>query len=186
MIGKKNVVFGFLYLILTASLGPYMVVKLLPDVRKAEVTKQQDVGRLQQLRTNDFEEQLEPLDAMQIAKANTAGILALNGLANTEQQVDAVKGGAHAHGNLEALLNVAAGLALCFIAVARWFKQLISWLFIAGAVLHSGMLYLLLLGQGWAGKLLMLGPWLVLASFLLIGIAAAIGFRGELVRDTVD
>jgi len=45
------------------------------------------------------------------------------------------------------------------------------------------MLYLLQLGQGWAATPLMLGPWLVLASFLLIGIAAAIGFRGELVRD---
>lgn len=183
MIGKKNVVFGFLYLVFTASLGPYMVVELLPDVRKAELTKQRDIGRLQQLRTNNFEEELEPLDAGQIAKANTSGILALNGLANAEQLVDAVKGGAHAHGNLEALLNVAAGLALCFIGVAAWFKQLVSWLFIAGALLHSGMLYLLLLGQSWAGTLLMLGPWLVLASLLLIGIAAAVGFRGELVRD---
>jgi len=183
MIGKKNIVFGFLYLVLTASLGPYMVVKLLPAVDKAEAIKQQDVGRLQQLRTNKFEEELEPLSAKQIAKANTSGILALNRLVNAQQPVDSVKGGPHAHGNLEALLNVAAGLTLCFIGVAAWFKQLISWMFIAGALLHSGMLYLLQLGQGWAATPLMVGPWLVLGSFLLIGIAAAIGFRGELVRD---
>ncbi len=183
MIGKKNIVFGFLYLVFTASLGPYMVVKLLPDVGAAQVEKQQAVGRLQELKTNNFEENLEPLDAKQIATANTAGILALNKVYNATAPVDAVKGGAHAHGNLEATLNIIAGLVLCFIAVARWFKQLISWLFIAGAVFHSGMLYLLLLGFSWAGTLLKIGPWLVLLSFLLIGIAALIGFRGEVVRD---
>ena len=113
MIGKKNIVFGFLYLVFTAALGPYMIVKLFPDVGSAMVQKQQALGRLQQLKTNGFEENLEPLDAKQIAKVNTDGILALNQLGNAEAPIDAVKGGAHAHGNLEALLNIAAGLVLC-------------------------------------------------------------------------
>ena len=70
-----------------------------------------------------------------------------------------------------------------FIAVAPLFKQVISWIFIAGAILHSGMLYLLNFGFGWAGNLLPIGPWVVLAGLLLIGIAALVGFRSEVVKD---
>ncbi len=183
MIGKKNIVFGFLYLVLTASLGPYMIVKLFPDVGKAAAVKQVAVGRLQALQQNNFEEELEPLKAGQIARANTAGILALNKVYNAEQPIDDVKGGPHAHGNLEALLNIAAGLVLCFIAVATVFKQIISWLFIAGAIFHSGMLYLRMFGFEWAGTLLQIGPFLVLLALLLMGIAALMGFRGEIVKD---
>lgn len=182
MIGKKNIVFGFLYLVLTAALGPYMVVNLLPDINNARVEKQKDVGRLQELKTSNFEEELEPLSADQIARANTSGILALNKLANSQAPVELARS-AHAHGNLEAVLNILAGLALCFIAVGRMFKQAISWIFIAGAILHSGMLYLGNFGQNWAYSVLPVGPWLVLLGLLLIGIAALIGFRGETVKD---
>jgi len=183
MIGKKNIVFGFLYLVVTASLGPYMVVSMLPDVDAAKLEKQAAVGRLQSLKENQFEEELEPLSDGTIARANTDGILALNKVYNSTDPVNAMKGGPHAHGNLEAVLNIIAGLALCFIAVAPLFKQVISWLFIGGAILHSGMLYLGALGQGWAYSILPVGPWLVLAALLTIGIAAWMGFRGELVRD---
>ncbi len=182
MIGKKNIVFGFLYLVLTAALGPYMVANMLPDINNARLEKQQDVGRLQSLKTNNFEEELEPLTPEQIAKANTSGILALNKLSNTMAPVEATRS-VHAHGNLEAVLNILAGLALCFIAVNRVFKQAISWIFIAGALLHSGMLYLGNFGQAWAYTLLQAGPWLVLLGLLLIGIAALIGFKSEVVKD---
>jgi hypothetical protein len=161
-----------------------MIVTLFPDVGTAQAEKQTSVGRLQALKTNNFEEELEPLTDGQIARANTDGILALNKLYNAEQPIDAIKGGPHAHGNLEALLNIAAGVVLCFIAVAPMFKQVISWVFIAGAVLHSGMLYLRSFGVAWADTLLMLGPWLVLLGLLLIGIAAFMGFRGEIVKDS--
>lgn len=183
MIGKKNIVFGFLYLVLTAALGPYMVVKMQPDVGVAQAEKQAKLSRLQQLRTNQFEEELEKLSAEQIARANTDGILAINKLLNSRQPMDTVKGGAHAHGNLEALLNIAAGVVLCFLAINAVFKQIISWVFIAGALLHSGMLYLLNFGQAWAVMALKLGPPLVLLGLLLIGIATLIGFKGELVKD---
>lgn len=184
MIGKKNVVFGFLYLVFTAALGPYMVVNFLPAVDEARSEKQAAVGRLQQLKENGYEEELEPLSADQLARANTDGLLALNKLGNARQPVDAIKGGAHAHGNLEALLNIAAGIALCFIAAARWFKQAISWIFILGAVFHSGALYLLSFGMGWAAMMLQAGPWLVLIGLLLIGVAALIGFSPQVVRDS--
>ena len=128
MIGKKNVVFGFLYLVLTAVLG-ILMVNMYEDFGKAALEKQASVGRLQQLKENGFEEELEPLNARQIAMANTAGILSLNKLGNTEMSIYSIKGGPHAHGNLEALLNIAAGLALCFIAVASWLKpsSQLSW-----------------------------------------------------------
>lgn len=182
MIGKKNIVFGFLYLVATAALGPYMIVNTAADVEKAYVEKQAPVGRLQDLKTNNFEEELEALPVDKIARANTDGILALNKVANIQNPQSFMRS-VHAHGNLEAVLNILAGLALCFIAVARIFKQIISYLFIAAALLHSGMLYLAAFGQDWAFTPLQIGPWLVLAALFLVGIAALIGFRSEVVRD---
>lgn len=182
MIGKKNIAFGFLYLVLTAALGPYMITTTVADIEQAYQDKQAPVGRLQSLKTNNFEEELEPLNADQISRANTDGILALNTVLNLQNPQGFMRS-VHAHGNLEAVLNILAGLALCFVAVGTVFKQVISWLFIAGAILHSGMLYLGAFGQTWAFTPLQIGPWLVLAALLLMGIAAAIGFRGELVRD---
>lgn len=182
MIGKKNIAFGFLYLVITASLGPYMIVNTVADVDKAYRDKQGPLQRLQDLKTNNFEEELEPLKAEQIARANTGGILAINNILNLQNPQGFMRS-VHAHGNLEAVLNILAGLALCFVAVARVFKQVISWLFIAGALLHSGMLYLAAFGQSWAFVPLQAGPWIVLAALLLMGIAVIMGFRGEIVKD---
>ncbi len=46
MIGKKNIVFGFLFLVVTAALGPYMVTVVFPDVYQAQSAKQDKVGKL--------------------------------------------------------------------------------------------------------------------------------------------
>ena len=181
MIGKKNIVFGFLYLVLTAALGPVMV-NMYQDYGSAVAEKQQHVGRLQALQENDFEEQLETLSAEDIAKANTRGILSLNKLFNIESAIDSIKGGPHAHGNLESILNIVAGLVIIFLAVASWLKQLISWLFIVGTILHSGMLYLVNVFQyNWANTLLEtgIGPICILAGLLVTGITVAIGFTTE-------
>ena len=181
MIGKKNIVFGFFYLVLTAALGPVMV-NMYVDYGVAIGEKQQHVGRLQALQANEYEENLESLSAQQIAKANTSGILSLNKLLNIENAIDNIKGGAHAHGNLESLLNIVAGLILCHLTVAIWLKQLISWLFITGAIMHSGMLYLSRVFElGWADTLLgtAIGPVCILLGLLLAGIASAIGFRPD-------
>ncbi len=181
MIGKKNIVFGFLYLVFTAALGPVMV-NMYQDYGSAVADKQVHVGRLQALQENEFEENLEALSAEQIAKANTAGLLSLNTLLNVEMSIDNIKGGAHAHGNLESLLNIVVGLVIAFLAVANWMKQLISWLFIVGAIMHSGMLYLsTLFEMSWAGTLLEtgIGPLCILAGLLLAGIASALGFTTQ-------
>jgi hypothetical protein len=182
MIGKKNVVFGFIYLVFTAALGPYMITTYFGDVGAAQAEKQVALSRLQDLRTNGYEEELEPLSAEQIAKANTDGILAMNKLNNANQPIEDIKGGPHAHGNLEALLNIAVGIALGFIAVGAAFKQVVSWIFLVGALVHSGGLYLnSMFGIGFlVGPV---GPVLILLGLLLAGIAAWMGWQSEPVRD---
>ena len=186
MVGKKNVVFGFLFLVLTAGLGPLMILQYTPTAEQAAADKQTDVGRLQSLVANDFEEELEPMSAEGIAKASTVGVLALNKLVNARQPIDLIKSGPHAHGNLESLLNIAVGITLCFLAVPLAFKQAISWIFIVGTLLHSGVMYLaIVLELQFAAAILGtgIGPALILLGLLLTGIAAAMGFRTQPVGD---
>jgi len=186
MIGKKNIVFGFLYLVLTAALGPYMVTVVIPDMEMAGAARQQKMSALQLLAASGFEKDLEPMTAEQLARANSSALLALNAALNAEAPLDAIKGGPHAHGNLEALLNIAAGIVLGLLAVAPLFKQLISWLFLLGALLHSGSLYMVIVFQAaWAVPILSsgIGPILLLGALLLMGLAVAVGYRGRFAAD---
>jgi len=185
MIGKKNIVFGFVFFAITAFLGTVMV-DMYAEYGVASGEKQTAVGRLSQLKSDGFEEELEPLNAKQIAMANTDGILSMSKLSNVEFGIDYIKGGPHAHGNLEALLNIVAGFILCFVSIAAWQKQALSWGFLLGTILHSGMMLLdRVLGMEWAGKVLAtgIGPVLILASLFLMGIAVAKGFKTEMVKD---
>ncbi|GMR21460.1 MAG: hypothetical protein BMS9Abin36_2061 [Gammaproteobacteria bacterium] len=189
MIGKKNIVFGFLYLAFCAALGPVMIINHFPDVGTAEASKQKAVGILQQVAQDGFEMDLEPMTADNIARTNTQAILAISARLNAQVPIDAIKGGPHAHGNLEALLNIAVGLLLCFLAIHRNLKQLISWVFIVGTVMHSGLLYLsVALEFPWAvslmaGPVAYIGPVLILTGLVLAGLAAAVGFRGMVEND---
>ena len=185
MIGKKNIVFGFIFFTLTAALGGVMV-DMYEDYGVAAGEKQIAVGRLAQLKTDGFEEELEPLNAKQIAMANTDGILSISKLNNVEFGIDYIKGGPHAHGNLEALLNIVAGFILCFVSIAVWQKQLLSWGFIVGTVLHSGMMVLgRVFDIAWAEQVLStgIGPVIILISLFLTGLAVAVGFKTEMVKD---
>lgn len=181
MVGKKNIVFGFIFLAFTASLGAKMV-NMYEEYGVAAAEKQSSVGRLSQLKNDGFEEELEALSAKQIAMANTDGILSISKLSNVEFGIDYIKGGPHAHGNLEALLNIVAGFVLCFVSIAVWQKQLLSWGFIIGTVLHSGMMLLdRVFAISWAGKVLQTGagPILILLCLFFMGLAVAVGFRVE-------
>lgn len=185
MIGKKNIVFGFIFLAFTASLGA-MMVNMYEEYGAVAGEKQNHVGRLAQLKTDGFEEELEPLNARQIAMANTDGILSISKLNNVEFGIDFIKGGPHAHGNLEALLNIVAGFILCFVSIAVWQKQALSWGFIIGTVLHSGMMILSrVFDMAWAGQVLEtgIGPIIILLSLFFMGIAVAVGFKPETVKD---
>jgi uncharacterized membrane protein YgdD (TMEM256/DUF423 family) len=188
MVGKKNVVFGFLFLVLTAALGPLMVIQY-QDWAKAAAQKQQLVGQLQELKAGDYQDDpqtLEELTPKQLGVMNTEAILAMNLQGALQQGIDAIKGGPHAHGNLEALLNIVVGIALAFIAAPRWLKQTASWLFILGTLLHSGLLYLERVFQlGWAGALLNtgIGPLMLLLGLLLMGALALKGWRAQPLGD---
>lgn len=176
MIGKKNIVFGFLYLVLTAALGPYMIVNYLPKAGKAEAAAQEQMQTLHD--AVDMKSSGEEL-----AQKSADAVLAMNAANVAEEPIHAIKGGPHAHGNLEALLNIVIGLVLAFVAVPAALKQVISWVFIAGAVLHSGILYLATFQVGFAKAWLMspaasFGPVLILVGLLLAGVAAALGYRG--------
>jgi len=188
MIGKKNVVFGFLFLVTTAALGPLMVFKY-QDWGVANAEKQVVVGKLQQFKAGDYAEDpetLAELDPKKLAIANAEAVIAMNKVGAIEFGIDSIKGGPHAHGNLEALLNIVVGIALCFIAAPVLWKQAVSWMFIIGTVMHSGLLYLERVFElPWASTLLGtgIGPVLILLGLLLAGLLAAKGFRGEIVHD---
>jgi hypothetical protein len=188
MVGKKNIVFGFIFLATTAALGPLMV-NMYEDWGAANADKQLVVGKLQQLKAGNFSEDpdtLEDLTAKQLAVTNSNSILAINKVSAAEFEIDYIKGGPHAHGNLEALLNIVVGIALCFIAAPLKAKQAASWIFIIGTLMHSGLFYLeRVFMQPWAGTLLNtgIGPVLILVGLVLMGVLAAKGFKGELVKE---
>jgi len=183
MTGKCNIVFGFLYLVLTAALGPVMVNNL-PDVNAAGASKQAAMAPLQLAADSDFENQetLEPMTADEIARANSKALLALNTQLNAQLPNTAIKGGPHAHGNLEALLNIAVGVVLLMLTIGTRFKQVISFLFIVGTLLHSGVLYLgVVFSMGWAFTVLGtgIGPVMILAGLLLAGVASIMGIKDK-------
>lgn len=185
MIGKKNIVFGFIFLVFTAALGPYMVVNY-ETWTKTYGDKQGIIGPLQELKSNDFEMDLEPVPAEDIAKMNTSGILILNQLVNAETEIDLIKGGPHAHGNLEAVLNIIVGIVLGFLACGALIKQIISWMFIIGTIMHSGMLIFERVFQHeWASMLLNtgIGPVSILAGLLLTGVMVALSYQEQVMRD---
>lgn len=181
MSGKCNIMFGFFFLVLTAALGPVMV-KNLPEVNAAGADKQAAMAPLQLAADSGFENQqtLEPMTAEEIAKANAKALLALNKQLNAQVPNTSIKGGPHAHGNLEALLNIAVGVVLLMLSIGRVFKAVISGLFILGTLLHSGVLYLgIVFEMGWAFTVLGtgIGPIMLLAGLLLAGVASAVGLK---------
>ncbi len=130
MIGKKNMVFGFFYFILTLGLGMYLA-----------------------------------------SMHNVPGAL-------TDAQKSIMRA-AHAHGNMEAFLNIAIGYLLCRLKLNGGLANFISVILIVGAVFHSGMLYLGGLGVGAAFKLAPIGAFSLILTVLLMGV-------GVLSLKTVD
>ena len=172
MSGKINMVFGFFYLAFTAVLGPaYLVPQLyagravMEDAGKAvaEVRSAMDAGA--------------PGGANLAEKDSAALVKVFEAL--KKQHVNGKS--AHSHGNLEALLNIVAGFVLLTLAIPGPFRALITVLFLAGAVYHSGMLYLgMIFGVGWAFKLLIIGEVSLLSGLVLTGLAVIIGVKKPL------
>lgn len=186
---RLNIAFGFIFLALSAALGPYMLVKLHPTATQAQEARVAATGKLAEVAGANYDdpETLAPITADKLGRLATDAVLAINREINARAPIDAVRSGPHVHGNLEALLNIVVGVVMLFVSCKRaWMKQAIGWLFILGTLLHSGMLYLaIVFNQAWAGQVLGtgIGPVLILLGLVLAGIAVAVGFRGEIVRD---
>jgi uncharacterized membrane protein YgdD (TMEM256/DUF423 family) len=88
----------------------------------------------------------------------------------TDSQIRATLRAAHAHGNLESLLNIVIGYLLCRLSLDTWLAKTASILLIIGAVFHSGMLYLGGLGVTAAFNLTPVGAISLVATMLLMGI----------------
>ena len=176
MEGKKNIVFGLIFFIATAALGMVMSMNL-ADVGQARSAKAESMSQLEQ----GIQSQFMAAESPDVVVGEA--LLALNNYIKTENdKINAIKGGPHAHGNLESMLNIVIGILLMFLAVPSVFKQAISWLFLIGAVFHSGMLYLgVMFGQGWAMTVLGtgIGPIALLAGLLLAAVAVIMGLTNH-------
>lgn len=76
---------------------------------------------------------------------------------------------AHAHGNLESLLNIVLGFLLCRLtAQGTRLAEVSSGLLLLGAVFHSGMLYLAGLGIPIALKLAPVGAFAIILGIALM------------------
>jgi len=162
MNGKINIIFGFIYFAFTAVLGPTMLIPHFSITKQAMDKAVQAVDKAKQ-------------EAQPSATAEAlAGILDY-----LKVEKPSVKG-AHSHGNLEALLNIAVGIVLLSLAIPANFKALLSVLFLAGAVFHSGMLYLGgVFHQYWAFNLTVIGAIAIIAGLVGMGIASIVGINKQ-------
>ena len=86
-------------------------------------------------------------------------------------------GTAHAHGNLESVLNIVIGFILCHLEVPGGLAKIVSILLLVGAIFHSGMLYLTGLGLGAAINLAPIGAISLIATMALMAYLAATGLK---------
>ena len=129
--GKKNLVFGFIYLIFTLSLGILISVKFKLDPSFAE----------------------KPFAFPRV-----------------------IMRAAHAHGNLESVLNIIVGLLIDNLKLADGMKKAISILIIFGAIMHSGMLYIAPVIP-FTGDLAVIGALTLVATMLLMAYAIIKGME---------
>lgn len=175
MSGKINVVFGFFYLALTAVLGPAFLVPQLYENRAAMQAADKSVAEVKTAL------QAGPAAKETLAEKSSAAVVSLFE-ALKKQNINGKS--AHSHGNLEALLNIVAGFLLLYLSIPAAFKNLLTLLFLLGAVFHSGMLYLgMVFGIGAAFKVILLGEVSLLAGLVLMGVAAFIGIKRPLRQD---
>jgi len=164
MNGKINIIFGFIYFALTAVLGPTMLVPHMGVSMQAMKTASQAVDKVK--------------EDVQKGNQNPDYAGALSGIMDYLKSEKTPGKGAHAHGNLEALLNIAVGLVLITLAIPVNFKTLLSIIFLVGAVFHSGMLYLGgIFHMYWAYNFTIIGAIAIIAGLVGMGIASFIGIK---------
>jgi uncharacterized membrane protein YgdD (TMEM256/DUF423 family) len=173
MSGKVNIVFGFIYLSTTAVLGPVLLVPGKGEIGQIFNSTVQAV--------ENIHEEVETSSSAEAQEKSTArAVVSIMDYLKAEKSLGFISSAAHAHGNLEALLNIAVGIVLLLLVIPANYKTLLSLLFILGAVLHSGMLYLAaVFGQAWAANLTLIGAIAIVAGLVLMGVASIVGIKQE-------
>ncbi len=168
--GKLNIIFGFIYFACTAILGPAVLV----PGKGANYNLAVEAGKSIQTASNIDTSTMtvEKVNALSNAQVATARAM------QAEKKLGFIGSTAHAHGNLEAMLNIVVGLVLIGLAIPMTFKKLLSILFIVGALCHSGVLYLAsVFGIAALTSFTAVGAIAIVAGLLLMGIAAIIGLK---------
>jgi hypothetical protein len=174
---KKNVISGLLLFSISVLLGPYMMEVVSKDVLTPITTQNyRIVGGINKALAA-YEEIEDPLalaassDEIGV-EAGKAAVASLK-LKEAEWQWGNVVF-SHAHGNLEGLLNIAAGLVLAQLIIPALFREVISWLLILGSWGHAGLFIVaniwfpqLLSYWIYGGALLILGLWALTIAVIL-------------------
>ncbi|MBI1911163.1 MAG: hypothetical protein HYS21_04100 [Deltaproteobacteria bacterium] len=124
-IGRKNMAFGFFYLLVTTVTGLYLADSLVDGITGLSLTGAQRAA-----------------------------------LASALLQA-----------NIDSILNVVAGYFLCRLPFVDWFSKTVSLLMIAGALLHSGVMYMTGFGlNNFVLHLAPVGAFLIISVMLLMGV----------------
>ncbi|MCK4739620.1 MAG: hypothetical protein KAT46_06695 [Deltaproteobacteria bacterium] len=176
--GKINIIFGFIYFAFTAILGPAVLLPAKGDHRPAHTQTKNAVEDIRKGLSSGFAGVENP--AMIVGPA----VIGIMNHIETEKKLGTIGSAVHAHGNLESLLNIVAGVVLLMLAIPVMYKKILSILFLMGAIFHSGMLYLgIVFGVGFAFKFTIIGAISIVAALLLTGLACICGLKERKTED---
>ncbi|MEE8294827.1 MAG: hypothetical protein V3R64_03870 [Sphingomonadales bacterium] len=181
---NKNVLSGLLLFSISILIGPFLMGPFADEHLGPAGMKVFTEARELQGALAGFEEAGD-----EVAKAGAVDQVAIAaGKTTIEQlkygQVESRWGNfkfSHAHGNLQGILNILMGLVLAQLAIAVKFREVISWLFIAGSWGHAGFFiagnflitenrevaFFFLTNAKFGGGLLILGLWLTAIAMIM-------------------
>ena len=182
---KRNIVAGLLLLSVAILLGPYMMRGLGQEEAQVEARDELQQAFAELKTAQEALGQPAPgefLDGESVADFAAASRRAARAHANfgfAQNRGDNLRM-THAHGVLQGMLNILAGLFLARLAVGRWTRFAISWGLIVGSWLMVGSL---LIGNLWwqsaLSGIIWGGTVLILALYGLTFAVLARGFNIE-------
>lgn len=181
---NKNVLSGLLLFSISILIGPYLMGPFSDDVLMPALTAQFTEARALQGALADYDgakdgdAKSDAANALAVAAGKT--VIETLKAKQVEDRWDNFKF-SHAHGNLEGILNILIGLVLAQLAIAAKFREVISWLFVAGSWGHAGFFiagnfllpehqkvgFFFLVNAKFGGVLLILGLVLTLVSVVM-------------------
>ncbi|MCH7805695.1 MAG: hypothetical protein IH995_00930 [Proteobacteria bacterium] len=181
---NKNVISGLLLFSISILIGPYLMgpfaKETLGPARMKVFTEASELD-------NALEAHKELTDPEALAVSTEAIAVAAGKTVIEDFKASRVNDRwghfvfSHAHGNLQGMLNILVGLVLAQLAIAVRFREIISWLFIAGSWGHAGFFiagnflitehrelgFFFLSNAKYGGGLLILGLGLLLVATIM-------------------